>query len=159
MAANYFDVVACWYESVRVGARGGDVFDAVEATRDASRFDFAVNPGHSIGIDEWIHSPFYAGSDVMLTSGMALQMDIIPVSKGPFWYVNAEDGIALADASLRRRLADKHPQAWARITARQEFMRDVLGVGIDDSVLPLSNYPAVLAPFLLKPSLVFAKTA
>ncbi len=159
MASNYFDVVACWYENVGVGARGGDVFDAVEARRDASLFDFAVNPGHSIGMDEWIHSPFHAGSDVRLTSGMALQMDIIPVSKGPFWYVNAEDGIALADASLRRQLADKHPQAWARITARQKFMRDTLNINIDDSVLPLSNYPAVLAPFLLKPNLVFAKTA
>jgi len=159
MATNYFEVVACWYENVGVGARGGDVFDATEARRDASLFDFAVNPGHSIGMDEWIHSPFHAGSNVTLTSGMALQMDIIPVSKGPFWYVNAEDGIALADASLRGQLADKHPQAWARITARQKFMRDVLGIGIDDSVLPLSNYPAVLAPFLLKSDVVFAKTA
>jgi len=157
LATNFFEVVACWYETVHVGARAGDVFDAVDAVRDDTLYDFAVNPGHAIGLDEWIHSPFHADSNVMLTSGMALQMDIIPVSKGPFCYVNAEDGIALADHALCEQLFSRHPKAWARIEARQTFMREILGIDIDKSVLPLSNYPAVLAPYLLTPNLVFTQ--
>lgn len=149
--SNYFEVVVRWYETVGVGVTGGAVFDAVEAVRDDSLFDLAVNPGHSIHLDEWVNSQFFAGSEIALTSGMALQMDIIPVSKGPFWYVNAEDGIALADEALREQIASEHPQCWERIAARQRFMREVLGIAVDDSVLPLSNAPAVLSPYALRP--------
>jgi hypothetical protein len=88
---------------------------------------------------------------------MALQMDIIPVSQGPFCYINAEDGIALADEALRQEIASRHPGCWKRIAARQRFMREVLGMTIDDSVLPLSNTPAWLAPYALSPDLAFVK--
>ncbi len=151
LVSNYFEVVVRWYETVGVGVTGGAVFDAVEAVRDDSLFDLAVNPGHSIHLDEWVNSQFFAGSEIALTSGMALQMDIIPVSKGPFWYVNAEDGIALADEALREQIASEHRPCWERIVARQRFMREVLGIAIDDSVLPLSNAPAVLSPYALRP--------
>src|SRR5262249_9692233 len=67
-AANYFEVVAAWYQSIRVGAEAGRVFRAVESARDKSLFRFAVNPGHYIHIDEWVHSPFRAGSPVSLRS-------------------------------------------------------------------------------------------
>jgi len=108
LASNYFDVVACWYERVGVGSGAGQVFKAVNDRRDKTLFDFAVNPGHSIHLDEWVHSAFVPASKIPLRSGMALQMDIIPVSKGPFWYVNAEDGIALADEKLRARMAAEY---------------------------------------------------
>jgi len=157
LCANYFQVVARWYETVRVAATGGQVFDAVNAARDRALFDFAVNPGHCIHLDEWVHSPFFAGSGIPLASGMALQMDIIPVSKGPFWYVNAEDGIALADGNLRGEIARDYPDCWGRIAARQAFMREMLGIGIDDSVLPLSNAPAVLSPYALRPEQVLVQ--
>jgi hypothetical protein len=35
-------------------------------------------------------------------------------------------------------------------------MRDVLGIRIDDAVLPFSNIPAYLPPFLLSPTRVMA---
>jgi hypothetical protein len=148
-AANYFQVVATWYDNVRVGANAGTVVRAVEKARDPELYRFAVNPGHYLHLDEWLHSPFSAGSRVRLRSGMALQMDIIPVSVGPFCYVNAEDGIVLADARLRTQLAQDFPDLWQRVQARRAFMRDVLGIELDDSVLPLSNTPGWLPPWAL----------
>jgi hypothetical protein len=148
-AANYFGVVARWYESVKVGAAGSEVFAAVEDARDIGCFALAVNPGHYIHIDEWVHSPFTLDSSVVLRSGMALQMDIIPVSAGPFCYTNAEDGIVLADEPLRAELASRHPSAWKRMTARRAFMREVLGIRLDESVLPLGNMPGWLPPYAL----------
>jgi hypothetical protein len=109
---------------------------------------FAVNPGHYIHLDEWVHSPFCAGSDIGLRSGLALQMDIIPVSEGPFC-ANAEDGVVLADEALRAELADRHPACWSRMLARRRFMRDVIGIDLDESVLPLGNIPGWLPPYAL----------
>ena len=102
---NYFATVVSWYQHVAVGRLAGDVVAAVEAVRDDRLLRLAVNPGHSIHLDEWVSSPFERGSDVPLRSGMALQMDIIPVSQGPFCCNNAEDGVLLADDSLRERAA------------------------------------------------------
>lgn len=151
LVKGYFDVAAAWYENVKVGAVAREVFSAVHGARDQEVFELALNPGHYIHLEEWLHSPFTAGSDVRLTSGMALQADIIPVSKGPFCFVNAEDGIVLADTSLRAKIAAKHPECWRRICMRREFMRETLGIALDESVLPLSNTPGWLAPYILKP--------
>jgi hypothetical protein len=148
-ATNYFQVVATWYEHVRIGASAGAVARAVEAVRDSRLYRFAVNPGHYLHLDEWLHSPFSMESQVRLRSGMALQMDIIPVSVGPFCYTNAEDGIILADAQMRQQLAQGFPALWQRMQARREFMRDALGINLDDSVLPLSNLAAWLPPWAL----------
>jgi hypothetical protein len=147
--SNYFSVVATWYENIRVGASAGDVFQAVERARDKSVCRFAVNPGHYLHLDEWLHSPFAAGSLVELRSGMMIQMDIIPIATGPFCYANAEDGIVLADAALRAELAKEYPAMWRRIVARRAFMRERLGIRLDDSVLPLSNTPGWLPPYAL----------
>jgi hypothetical protein len=149
LAANYFQVVATWYETVRVGASAGAVVRAVENVRDRKLYRFAVNPGHYLHLDEWLHSPFSIGSRVRLRSGMALQMDIIPVSLGPFCYINAEDGVVLGDATLRTQLAQGYPKLWKRVQARRALMREVLGINLDDSVLPLSNTAGWLPPWAL----------
>ena len=151
-AANYFEVMVAWYEAVKVGALAGEVFAAAEAARNPKLFSFALNPGHYIHLDEWVHSPFAKNSRVMLQPGMALQSDIIPISAGPFCCSNAEDGIVLADEKLRADLAARHPDCWRRIAARQKFMRETLGIRIHDSVLPLSNTPAWLVPYALAPN-------
>jgi hypothetical protein len=80
---------------------------------------------------------------------MALQMDIIPVSLGPFCYINAEDGVVLGDATLRTQLAQGYPKLWKRVQARRALMREVLGINLDDSVLPLSNTAGWLPPWAL----------
>lgn len=147
--------MTCWYESLKIGARGGDIWQRVDSVRDSARYSFAVNPGHYLHLDEWVHSPFSPGSNILLRSGMALQMDIIPVSRGPFCYINAEDGIVLADETLRAELASRFPACWRRIEKRRAFMKDVVGIRLHEDVLPLSNAPAWLAPYVLEPGRAF----
>lgn len=155
LARNYFEVVVRWYESLKVGVRAGDVWEAVNAARDDLAYSFAVNPGHYLHLDEWVHSPFSPRSNITLRSGMALQMDIIPVSRGPFCYINGEDGIVLANEKLRAELASNFPACWKRIGRRRSFMRDVIGIRLHEDVLPLSNAPAWLAPYALEPTQAF----
>ena len=75
---------------------------------------------------------------------MAIQCDIITMT-------DAEDGIALADESLRREIAKKFPDCWNRIQKRKSFMEKELGIYPDESLLPLSNLQARLMPCLLSP--------
>lgn len=157
LAANYFHVVATWYENIAVGSSASSVLKQVEKARDKGLYKFAVNPGHYLHLDEWVHSPFSVGSSVVLRSGMMLQMDIIPVSRGPFCYINAEDGVALADGALRERLSSENPGMWRRIQARRRFMRDQLGIRMDESVLPLGNIPGWLPPYGLDLNTVFVR--
>ena len=86
-----------------------------------------------------------------LRSGMAFQVDIIPATGTAFFTTNIEDGIALADEDLRHQIATGFPEAWARILARRRFMVEELGINLHEDVLPFSNIPAYLPPFLLRP--------
>ena len=129
------------------------------STRSSTRrlgdpfFGIGLNPGHQIGLDEWVNSPVTPGSTVELRSGMAMQVDIIPATGTDYFTTNIEDGIALADEALRAAFAAAYPGAWARIEARRAFMRDTLGIQLHPDVLPFSNIPAYLPPFLLRPDL------
>lgn len=149
LTLNYFDTLVAWYGALRVGATGGEVFAAADAARDGALFDFSLNPGHTLGFEEWLESPFVAADATPLNSGLLLQGDIIPVGHGPHVAVNIEDGVALADAGLRDRLAFAYPQLWARVEARRAYLADVLGVELDEAVLPLSGTPLWHAPYVL----------
>jgi hypothetical protein len=59
--------------------------------------------------------------------------------------------VALADQTLRDAFAARYPAAWGRIQARRGFMNDALGIALHPDVLPFSNIPAYLPPFLLRP--------
>jgi hypothetical protein len=154
---NYFETVVTWYENIGIGVSAAAVCDRVEAVRNTELFDFAVNTGHTIHLDEWVNSPFTHDSDVQLYSSMALQMDIIPLSKKAFVCANMEDGVVLADAVLRAVWAEKYPESWKRIVARRAFMIDILGIKIREEVLPVSNIPAYYAPYFLTPKKVVVK--
>ena len=82
---------------------------------------------------------------------MALQVDVIPATNTPYFTTNIEDGIALADEGLRTEFASKYPEAWERIGSRRAFMEEELGISLKPEVLPFSNIPAYLPPFLLSP--------
>ncbi len=153
---SYFKTVVTWYENIGVGVSAGEVTNKVEAARDTSVFDFAVNTGHTLHLDEWVNSPFYHGSTIKLHSGMALQMDIIPVSKKEFVCSNMEDGIVLADEALRTEWAERFPASWKRIQQRRSFMVNEIGINIIPEVLPLSNIPAYYTPYLLNKNKVAA---
>jgi hypothetical protein len=98
-----------------------------------------------------VNSPFAPRSTIALRSGMAFQVDIIPATGTDYFTTNIEDGVALADQTLRAAFARTYPAAWERIQARRRFMEDALGLALHPDVLPFSNIPAWLPPFLLRP--------
>ena len=158
LVAPYFEAVAEWYGALHVGQKGGALQEIIDRRLGDPFFGIFLNPGHQIHLDEWVNSPVGPGSDIELASGMALQVDIIPATGTDYFTTNIEDGIALADESLRETLADQYPDVWQRITARREFMRGSLGIDLHPDVLPFSNIPAYLPPFLLRPDRVMTMT-
>jgi hypothetical protein len=151
LVAPYFEAVAAWYAALRIGQPGGTLQAIVDQRLGDPFFGIGLNPGHQLHLDEWVNSPVWRGSTVELRSGMALQVDIIPATGSAWFTTNIEDGVALADESLRAAFAATYPDAWARIQERRGFMREALGIDLHPDVLPFSNIPAVLSPFLLRP--------
>lgn len=147
LAKPYFAASATWYSTVKPGITGGDVFGAVNAVLPKVQYGWQLNPGHLTASEEWLSSPMERGSRIELKSGMLLQMDIIP-KMAPYGGVNAEDGVALADEALRNELAEKFPETWARMQRRRAYMMDVLGIPLDESVLPMSDTVGYLRPML-----------
>jgi hypothetical protein len=154
LVAPYFETVAQWYEALHIGQRGAVLQEIVDRGLGDPFFGIFLNPGHQIHNDEWVNSPVGPGSEVELRSGMAMQVDIIPATGTPYFTTNIEDGIALADQTLRDEIADRHPAMWGRIEERRRFMLDDLGIELHPDVLPFSNIPACLPPFLLSPDQV-----
>jgi hypothetical protein len=151
LVGPYFEAIAEWYGALRVGQTGGALFDIVERRLGDPFFGIFLNPGHQLHLDEWVNSPIWRGSTVELRSGMALQVDVIPATGTDHFTTNIEDGIALADEPLRAALAAAYPAAWRRIAARRRFMAESLGIELHPDVLPFSNIPGWLPPFLLAP--------
>lgn len=144
----YFAASATWYSTVAPGVTGGEVYAAVNAVLPKSVYGWELNPGHLTAAEEWMSSPMKKDSPVVLKSGMVLQMDIIP-KLPPYAGVSAEDGVALADAALRRELQVHFPETWARMQRRREYIIHVLGIPLDESVLPMSDTVGYLRPLLL----------
>jgi hypothetical protein len=156
LVGPYFEAVAEWYEALHVGQTGGVLYEIIERRLGDPFFGIFLNPGHQIHLDEWVNSPIFRGSTIELRSGMALQVDIIPATGTGYFTTNIEDGLALADRPLREAFAADYPVAWRRIQARRQFMSDVLGITLHPDVLPFSNIPAYLPPFLLRPDLAMS---
>jgi len=157
LVAPYFACAAAWYETIGIGVTGGQLYDLVAGRLGDPFFGVHLNPGHFIHLDEWPSSPVYRGSDVVLTSGMALQLDIIPATGTAYHTTNIEDGVALADEAARDDLAARYPALWRRVTTRRRFMADVLGIRLRPEVLPLSELAGYLPPFWLSPRLAMRR--
>ena len=151
LVAPYFAAIAEWYGAMHVGQTAGVLHEIITRHLGDPFFGIFLNPGHQIHLDEWVNSPISAGSTVELRSGMAFQVDVIPATGTEYFTTNIEDGIALADASLRATFAERYPDAWTRIQRRRAFMAGQLGIELHPDVLPFSNIPAHLPPFLLRP--------
>ena len=151
LVAPYFAAIAEWYGALRVGVTGGTLHEIIARHLDDPFFGIFLNAGHLISLDEWVSSPVGPDSAVELRSGAYLQVDVIPATGTPYFTTNIEDGVALGDATTRDELAARHPAAWARIQRRRAFMSDRLGIELHPDVLPFSNIPAWLPPFLLRP--------
>jgi Xaa-Pro aminopeptidase len=148
----YTRAMSDWCAMMRPGVPGGSVWAMIH-DRLPPEFGITLNPGHLIGLDEWMSSPIMPGSDIPLASGMAMQMDVIPAH--PRWgSTRMEDGYVLADDQLREALARKHPNVSRRCALRAEFMRRVIGMEIPVSLLPLADTCGIIAPWLLDPAQV-----
>lgn len=156
LVAPYFEAVAEWYRALHIGQTGGVLHEIIDRRLGDAFFGIFLNPGHQLHLDEWVNSPISPGSNVELRSGMALQVDIIPATGTDYFTTNIEDGIALADDALRQEFAAGYPDAWTRIQSRRRFMRETLGIDLHPDVLPFSNIPACLPPFLLQPDRVMS---
>jgi Xaa-Pro aminopeptidase len=156
LVAPYFEAIVEWYRALHVGQTGGVLHEIVRRRLGDPFFGVSLNPGHQISLDEWVNSPVAPDSTIELRSGMAFQVDVIPATGTPYFTTNIEDGIALADEGLRAAFADAYPRAWERIQARRTFMHDSLGIDLHPDVLPFSNIPAWLPPFLLGPGRAMA---
>lgn len=154
VASPYFRSVATWWQTIRLGVTGAEMFDVVMAAFGKASFSSALNPGHLISFDEWVHTPIRPGSTERVTSGMVFQCDIIPAPLAPGYALNCEDTCVIADADLRGQLQKIFPDTWARIVRRRKFMEDQLGIKLHEEVLPLSTAPAYLPPFWLCPDKV-----
>lgn len=149
LAIPYFRAVTRWYEHIGIGVTGGELYDIIHQEIGDPFFGVHLNPGHYIHLDEWVHSPIFKNSNIILQSGMALQVDVIPATNSDYHTINIEDGIALADEALRNEIAQHYPEMWQRIQARRAFMQEVIGINLKPEVLPFSNIPAYLPPYML----------
>jgi hypothetical protein len=154
-AGIYFEVIGEWFDLLRIGARGDDLARLVNEKLAFDKFGIFLNAGHLIHLDEWLSSPIYPGSTVPLHSGMVVQVDVIPFSP-VYFSTRMEDGVVIADESLRRQLQEQFPGCFSRCQKRREFMRETLGIPVPEEVLPLSNIPSLAPPFFLKPNTVLA---
>jgi Xaa-Pro aminopeptidase len=157
LVSPYFACAAEWYETIGIGVTGGELYSVAQRYLADPFFGVHLNPGHFIHLDEWPSSPVYSGSDVVLRSGMALQLDIIPATGSVYHTSNIEDGVALADAALRSELTSRYPGMWERVCVRRAFMAEVLGISLKPEVLPLSNLAGYLPPFWLSPHLAMRR--
>ena len=154
---KYFRAMAAWYESVRIGAEGGYVYDeVVKVTGPLKEFGISLNPGHLIHTDEWNNTPFKPGCKSVLRSGMMIQCDFTSIDPKTGLIAHAEDGILLADADMRKKIEAASPNAWKRIQERRRFMIDVLGIRLSEDILPTSDIPGVIFPYLQDLSIVIA---
>jgi hypothetical protein len=159
LVAPYFEAVARWLEALHVGQTGGALQAIIDEQLADPFFGIFLTPGHLISLEEWLHSPIGPASTARLRSGMVIESDIIPATGTDYFTTNVESPFALADGALRAELAQRYPSMWARIQARRTFVRHQLGIELHPDVLPFSNLPAYLAPFLLRPERAMTKRA
>ncbi|MBL9048978.1 MAG: M24 family metallopeptidase [Tabrizicola sp.] len=148
----YARAMSDWCGMMRPGVPGGAVWQRIHDLLP-EEFGIMLNPGHLIGLDEWLSSPITPGSELPIASGMAMQMDVIPVH-ATWGSTRMEDGYVIADDALRAELARKHPNAFRRCAARAEFMNRVIGMDVPETLLPLADTCGIIAPWLLDPAQV-----
>ncbi len=154
-AGPYFEAMSEWFGLLRLGTPGHKFYDLIQERLPFEQFGIYLNPGHLIHLDEWLSSPFYAGSEIPVTSGMDIQVDVIPQSSR-YFSIRMEDGVVVADEELREKLKEFAPDCYSRCQNRRSFMSNTLGIELPEEILPLSNTAGIVPPFFLNPNTVLA---
>ena len=147
-ASPYFKACCNWLESLKIGVKGKYLWENIQLALPFNEFGIFLNPGHLIHYEEWLSSPVYKDSEEEIHSGMYMQVDIIPRSN-TYFSSRMEDGIIIADDELQHLLKKQYPNVYERCLKRRQFMKEVLGIRLHKEILPLSNIPAIVAPFFL----------
>ncbi len=122
LAEPYMRCLRDWYKALKVGATGGEVYDAVKWFVEDPLYGVSLNPGHLLHLDEWPSTPFYAGSKDVLRSGVFIQCDIIAAPGAPF-----HGGIQSLRTGLR--LGGCRFSALSSLTSFQESRRESSAAG------------------------------
>lgn len=146
----YIQAMSDWCEHMRPGVTGGAVWQRMRETLPHERFGVDLNPGHLIGLDEWVSSPIAEGSRIPLAPGMAMQSDVIP-GHPVYGSTRMEDGYVIVDSNMHSDLHDRYPDVAERCAKRRSFMREVIGMDVPYTLLPLADTCGIVAPFLLAP--------
>jgi len=154
-AGPYFYACAKWYENLKIGTQGRILQEIIDVYLPFEEFAVFLNPGHLIHYDEWVSSPIYKDSTDEIRSGMYIQVDIIPRSE-KYFSSRMEEGVIIADMDLQNDLREQYPDVYSRCMQRRKFMSEVLGLTLPQEILPLSNIPGIVPPFLLNWKLVLS---
>lgn len=148
MVRPYYSAYNFWLENIKIGGNAGEFYEAFNAFFPQSEHGWELCPGHLVADEEWMSSPFYAGSQGTLRSGMIFQLDFIPIN-AKHNGVSAESTLVLADASLRAEIQATYPSLWERILERRRYMKDELGIDLSAEILPMCSTLGYLRPYLL----------
>lgn len=148
IAKPYYQALVTWLESMHVGCEAAQIFETIEAVLPKKKYHWELNPGHYVADEEWVSSPFYANSTAKIKSGQLFQIDIIPKVAG-VGGVGCEDGIAVADETLRNELAQEYPAVWSRICRRKNYLKNELNITLPEDILPLNDVVAYYRPYIL----------
>lgn len=150
-------MAACfnWIEMIGIGVSCGDIYDMIQSQLPKEQYGWSLNPGHMIGYEEWLCAPIYKSSQAVIRSGMMFQLDIIPTDP-EYCTPNVEDGLLIADETLRMQIQKQYPQVYQRIMARRAFAEEQLGLKLKPEVLPLSNCFGCYNPYALQKGMAIA---
>lgn len=77
-AGPYFEAMSEWFAHLQPGTSGVQLWRLIHQRLPFERYEIFLNPGHLIHLDEWLSSPIYEGSEMVLHSGMAMQVGCHP---------------------------------------------------------------------------------
>lgn len=145
--------------TLRVGASCAELHEIGLRHIGAPEYGLSLNVTHYTGADEWVNSPVYKDSPLTINDGAHIQVDVIASNPDPVRTAICEDSVVIAGPALRAALQAEYPQVHARILARQQAIREHLGIALHDDVLPMSNMTGVYFPYMLNLNEIFTLDA
>ena len=149
LAKPYFHAVCTWLKQIHIGMSGEELYTLINDVLPQTQYHWKLNPGHLTADEEWLSSPIYKDSKLLLKSGMMFQIDIIPSKEG-YPGCSCENGIVLADDGLKEEIKTQYPDVWQRMIERRSYIQQELGISLHEDVLPLTNMVAYYTPYLLQ---------